>query len=282
MISAIIFSKDRASQLNLLLDSIRKNGSHLFDITVIYSASDDEFQNGYDVLQTKYRNLQWIKQLNPPSDFKEITLEAISRSDKYVCFFTDDDIVYRRINTSINSINSLFEHFNDKEDLLLCLSLRLGKNTTVQSQYRQTICPVPKKKIIVNNGEYVVWDWTKVPTNTNFGYPFSVDGHIYKTKRVLEMITYDFDTPNNLEKSDSFNRKTSPPFMACLDESVVVNDPINAVGSSKNKAGDVYGIDLGQLNKLFLSGQIIDLDAMDFSNVRGCHQEIQYQFGSEN
>jgi hypothetical protein len=282
MISAIIFSKDRASQLNLLLDSIRKNCSHLFDITIIYSVSGDEFQEGYDLLQRQSKNIRWIKQQTPPSDFKKITLEAINQSDKYVCFFTDDDIVYRRIDTSINSVDALFEHFNDKKDLLLCLSLRLGSNTIVQSQYRQTTCPFPDTKIIVNNGEYVVWDWTKIPTNTNFGYPFSVDGHIYKTKRVLEMITYDFDTPNNFEQSDSFNRQTAPPFMARLDKSVVVNDPINIVGSSKNKAGEVYGIELRELNRLFLSGRFIDLDAMDFSNVKGCHQEIQYHFESKN
>ena len=57
--------------------------------------------------------------------------------------------------------------------------------------------------------------------------------------------------------------------------------PDDIVGSSANQAGNKYGMGLEELNDLFLSGHSIDLDSMDFSNVRGCHQEIQYQFNGE-
>ena len=38
MITAIILSKDKASQLHLLIESLQKNGGNLFDIRVIYEA----------------------------------------------------------------------------------------------------------------------------------------------------------------------------------------------------------------------------------------------------
>ena len=69
--------------------------------------------------------------------------------------------------------------------------------------------------------------------------------------------------------------------MSCPIESVVVNSPINLVGSSQNSAGLKYGVPLEELNDMFLSGRAIDLDSMDFSNVRGCHQEIEYKFTGE-
>ena len=133
---------------------------------------------------------------------------------------------------------------------------------------------------MVVNEKYIVWDWTRLQPHTNFAYPFSVDGHIYKTEQVLQMLTYDFDTPNGLEGSGKFDVDL-PPFMACFDQSVVVNSPVNIVGSSANSAGKKYGMELEELNDLFLSGHAIDLDSMDFSDVRGCHQEIQYQFNGE-
>ena len=48
---------------------------------------------------------------------------------------------------------------------------------------------------------FYYWNWTNLGhIHTNFGYPFSVDGHIYKTKNILDHIsTYEFDTPNALE-----------------------------------------------------------------------------------
>ena len=51
MINAIIFSKDKACQLELLLKSIRRNTSNLFDIKVIYEASNSVFNQGYEKLK---------------------------------------------------------------------------------------------------------------------------------------------------------------------------------------------------------------------------------------
>lgn len=279
MISAIIFSRDRANQLSLLLRSIDKNGSDLFGVTVIYNASSDAFQNGYNILKGQYEEIVWIKQKSPPSDFREITLQAIKNSEEYICFFVDDNILYRKVDTIFESIDAMFRYFDTQEKQLLCLSLRLGSNTSIQNEYKNTECPFPQELIAVDN-LYALWDWTLLPKHTNFAYPFSVDGHIYRRDQVLEMVTYDFDTPNGLEGSGDFD-VSLPNLMACFDESVLVNSPANIVGSSANKAGEKYGMELEELNRLFLSGHAIDLDSMDFSDVRGCHQEIQYQFKGE-
>ena len=129
MISAIIFSRDRANQLSLLLSSIDKNGSDLFDVTVIYNASSDAFQDGYNILEDQHEEIVWIKQQSPPSDFREITLQAIKNSGEYICFFVDDNILYNKVETVFESIDAMFKYFDAQEKQLLCLSLRLGSNT---------------------------------------------------------------------------------------------------------------------------------------------------------
>ena len=72
MINALILSKDRACQLRLLFDSIKKYAPNLFNqITVIYIGSDDEFRQGYDKLisQEVLPNLVWQKEKDFVQDF---------------------------------------------------------------------------------------------------------------------------------------------------------------------------------------------------------------------
>ena len=96
MINSIIFSKDRAAQLDLLLKSIGKNAKDIFQLKVIYASSEISFEKGYEKLIDKYPEVKWMKE---SSNFKEDVLSAIDNTEsEYTCFFTDDDIVYRKIN----------------------------------------------------------------------------------------------------------------------------------------------------------------------------------------
>jgi len=77
MINAIIFSKDKACQLELLLRSIRRNTSNLFDIKVIYEASNGVFNQGYEKLkeETFYHTK---RDVNFPVRWHERTEDNIS------------------------------------------------------------------------------------------------------------------------------------------------------------------------------------------------------------
>ena len=59
MISTIVFSKDRACQLDFLLTSLIQNDNGLFDINVLYRHSNDKFKTGYEKLIKKYPFLNW-------------------------------------------------------------------------------------------------------------------------------------------------------------------------------------------------------------------------------
>jgi hypothetical protein len=62
--------------------------------------------------------------------------------------------------------------------------------------------------------------------------------------------------------------------MASFPESVLVNTPNNIV----NTNGLTHKSDVKELNKNYLNGSVIDLESMDFSNIIGCHQEIEFKY----
>ena len=272
MISTIIFSKDRACQLDFLLTSLIENDGGIFDINILYDHSNDGFKAGYEKLSKKYPFLGWTEE----SNFQEDTINLVKNGGDLVCFFVDDNILYRRIEVDHENIVNFF----DKEDIF-CLSLRLGANTIIQNEYLDRPCVLPEKAVLIND-TYLVWNWRSLPPYTNFAYPFSVDGHILAKDLVLSVLSnYTFDTPNALEGRALPHISDFSENMSSLKESVLVNTPLNLVGSSENKSGQKFGASLEELNDIYLSGNSPNLKDMDFSAVRGCHQEIQLKFNKK-
>jgi len=293
VISAIVFSKDRACQLDFLLTSLIQKGNELFDISVLYEHSNDSFKAGYSRLKEKYPSLNWVEE----TDFQKDTTDLITKGGDLVCFFVDDNILYRKIEADEEVITKLF----DNRDVF-CLSLRLGANTIIQNEYVMQECVIPLRGEFVNE-TFLVWNWIaqcehcRAPLTGNYAYPFSVDGHIFKKSLVEKLLLgFDemdergvrvvnhplvFDTPNAFEGriwDKGWEVSVMPKKMSSFQESMVVNIPLNLVGSSENMSGQKFGVSLEELNQKYLAGSDPDLDNMDFSNVQGCHQEIQLKF----
>ena len=272
MISTIIFSKDRACQLDFLLTSLYENDAKIFDIHILYKHSDNSFKEAYEKLVQKYPLLNWVEETN----FEKDTIELVKNSGKLICFFVDDNILYRKIDVDYSAIEDFFS-----EEDIFCLSLRLGMNTIIQNEYINSGCILPEKATLIED-TYLVWNWKNLPPYTNFAYPFSVDGHIFRKELVSEVLSnYDFHTPNALEGRALPYAVNHSENMASFKKSVLVNTPLNLVGSSENKSGQKFGATLKELNDLYLNGSSPSLKDMDFSNVRGCHQEIQLKFIGE-
>lgn len=267
-INAIVFSKDRPSQLHLLIESINKNAPFMFNLNVLYTYSNQEFEKGYEVLKdickTKLWNVNFIKE----SNFKEDLIDLVKSDYKYTTFFTDDDVLFGEIDYETIEKSLLNED-------IFCFSLRLGKNTThcyTENQNNQIVLSGEKDN-------YIFWDWQK--SWYDFGYPLSVDGHIFRTKEILKLSKpLNFQNPNTYEASlqiyDSFPRIMMAGYK---DGSKLVGVPVNVVQNVfKNRKGESFNVSTKDLNDKFISGQFIDLKKMDFSNVVGAHQEIEYKF----
>jgi hypothetical protein len=268
----IIFSKNRACQLNLLLDSIKENSPLLFDkISVLYKYDNEEYFYGYKKLFEKYPSIEFVNEKN----FRNETIRLIDDNIEVTTFMVDDAVIFKKIMArKIDIIKPVVE-----ENFIF--SLRLGLNC-VYSHPANLEYVLGEHEI---KGEYIVFDYTKQQIG-DFKYPLSTDGHIFNTHTIKELlIEIDFHNPNTLESNLQrfVNSYSIPKMIKCFIESKLVSIPVNLVNNTfNNRHGLKFGIHEKELNDKFISGETIDLNAMDFSGVNGPHKEIKYEFKNES
>ncbi len=265
MINCVIFSFNRAMQLRLLLESISKNAAGVFHINILYKSSNDEFKSGYEKLKSEniLHNIKWIEEKN----FRDQTLELLNPNKEhygYTCFFTDDDIIFNLIDeeTIVNTIE------NDSE--IFTFSLRLGEN--VIKCYTMACDNILGDHEV--NENIIKWDWTK--RYFDFGYPLSVDGHVFRTKDIFKLAkSINFFNPNTFEGGLQIFDDFPKCKMSSYKHSVLVNSPSNIVNETHpNRKGEQHGITAEEFNKKYLEGEVIDFDSISFEGIVGCHQEL--------
>jgi hypothetical protein len=254
MITAVAFSRDRACQLDLLLASLERNGRMLFNpVYVLYRATTAAHDDAYLLCQERFPGVVFVPDGDEtPADLLSDALLAT--------FFTDDSVLYRPLPS-----RPLF-------DLdVLCFSLRLGWNT----RWCYPLGREQRSPGFVKTGGMLRWEWKDA--DGDFGYPASVDGHVFRARnlrRALMGCPGDAN-PNRLEEHlvEAFrdDRKT---MMASYDHSCLVGVPANVVSSTHRNRHDVHGQHPDALCAAYLSGRRISLDDLDFADVRGAHQDI--------
>lgn len=260
-INIIVFSKDRAMQLDLFIRSFQTfvKQQQLYDIKVLYTYSNGKFGLGYDkLIEKNYQNVHFKKENN----FKEDVIGLINRENPYSVFFVDDDVFKEH-----------FDFYDKQMDIfswnegILCRSLRLHKNLN----YCYTL-QLPIKPPAFGSDNVFTWRGLK----GDYGYPMSLDGHIFRTKDILHHIDgLDYKNPNMLEGLMA-RHPGNKSLMICYDKSVIINNPINRVQNiSKNIHGNISA---EELNNRFINGEVIKLDNFIGFNNTSCHQEIIPEF----
>lgn len=265
----IIFSKNRACQLQLLLDSLNERSKDIFDtISVIYKA-DGKYIDGYNLLKERFSKTSIV--FKEESNFRNDTIRLINDNYKYTTFLVDDIVFFENNDTQFSEIENFMM---DKK--LLCFSLRLGLN----SKYSHPANQHYEIGEYESNGNFISFDFTK--QIGDLGYPLSVDGHIFNTDEIKDMVTKTmFTNPNTLEANlQQYIRIGLPSNMiGSFTNSKLVGVPVNLVNETfKNRHGLEHYISEEELNNRYLNGEIIDLSSMDFSNINGPHKEIKYEF----
>lgn len=255
-LNIIIFSKDRACQLDLLLTSMRKMFQEyaLYKITVLYTISANTYKQGYNALIKSHTHINFIYE----RDFKQCLLSQVDSEADFSVFFVDDNIWKERFTVQCNE----FELFERDPDIL-CLSLRLDPNLTYCYAY----------DIGMDSPEFdqrLRWYWEG--KSGDFGYPMSLDGHIFRTKDILPLLSkLSYNNPNSLEGALS-NHPLKQTKMLCLDKAPIFNIPINKVQTTNNNRHG--NISAEYLNKKFLAGYRISLKPLIGINNYACHQEV--------
>lgn len=250
----VIFSKDRASQLVSLLQSVQYMSGSSAEISVFYRATSDLHLAAY-YLAKNYLNgqrISWFEQREKAS-FRSQLLEIIEMSpSSRTMFLTDDMLFVERVNLR----------------LIACLStrwslpmIRVGLNT-VDSYTTNSHVPLPSTlhvrqvrlpEIADSPAEFLVF-WEIGPHGPLWNFPVSTDGHTYPTDLLLELLrSTDFDSPNSLEvAAQTHARKFRGNLGIAYLKSRAINIPLNRVQNDyRNKSLNV-GVDW--LAERWLSG----------------------------
>jgi hypothetical protein len=242
MIDFIIFSRNRAAQLDLLLRTLYKKADGFINkVTVLYKSDSAEYQMGYEMVIKNYTGIEWKKETSFQNDFEKI----VNTTDKYVCMLPDDAVICNQFDDQIKSgLRSIHK--------VAGLSIRLHPKVDY--------CYPANKKMVIPKLEHVLftemyaWDVkTVADQHTCWGYPHNID-NIYSTAYLKIILTgLKYNNPNSLEAAMNCHRRLS--LMICFSKSYHVLIPCNKVqdGTSRTEGGTAE-----ELNNRFLSGEKIN------------------------
>lgn len=270
MINVVIFSKDRAAQLDLLLRSFKRffNEWELCNTTIILNASNEQFKKGYELCKQLHPEFMFVD--DQEVQFKRAVVLSVDDNNP-ITFFLVDDNLYKE-SVSVETDMEFQEFVSDSQ--ILCISQRLYNGINFCYPISQnTILPTE-----LQQGSNV-WDWTKA--EHDFAYPVSLDGNIYQTSIIKYLLeNLDYWNPNSLEAVADMNKSlvSNMTRMICYkDNSRVVNIASNKVQTTfNNKCGNLS--DVEDLNNKFLSGQQIRLEPFIGLKNNSCHIEKSYEF----
>lgn len=243
-LTTIIFSKNRACQLELLLRNLPIPASVLYTYT-------PEFKAGYKKLIKMYPEVNFIWQ----TDFKSQLIRIVNSSD-YILFLTDDDVIIEPFSSDLPE----FKEFR-KDKGVATLSLGLSSN-------------VAGKK----------WEWKKYRSNYRlrmWGYPMSVDSCIFRKEDILPTIMTNQIT--NLNYLETYLNQNIPdrPFMMCFDSPRIINNSVNQV--QNDFPAKTSGPTPQELEERFLKGERISLEDIKekSTNLQHYRLKVEYKYESE-
>ena len=209
----IVFSKDRALQLDAFLRSYVDHVKPAEQVHVLYRATSERHRAAYEEL---FRTTTTAVPHAQGDSFKEDLLTLLCGGTNVV-FFVDDQLFIRPW--------MVLEEPG--------LSLRLGLNLTCDYNSSLYVQPLPK---FVSKSDMEVLSWRWAEGIGAWGYPLSLDGHVFELDELRTMVSQvHFRSPNTLEHAlQGFIHMFSHRFGICYTLSKTVNIPWNQVQTDWN------------------------------------------------
>jgi hypothetical protein len=269
MLNTIIFSKDRACQLEALLRTWTTNVTgvgNLGKTHIIWKASTPDFELGYQKLIDLYSCSKQFNFLKEESFSEQVCelLEICNTATDLVMFLVDD-IMFKEPWWLDKELEDLL--VMSKE--IFCLSLRLSEHINYCYPTSSIVTKPPSYTVLINGysyGNLAEFEWKH--GEGDWGYPMSLDGHVFRAsfiRPIVFKLRKYFNNPNSLESvlSETCNRGVFDylPKMLCYHfNSKIINIPANRVQTTcLNKHND--NLTPEELNKLFVElNQVVDTD----------------------
>lgn len=296
MILGLIFSKDRAMQLDATLRSFFRQAAdvNIVRMVVLYRTSADRHRAQYAELEGEYRGrvrfvretefrgqlLGLLKEASPARQALPGILRWMARphsddhlpAENCVLFLVDDALFVHpfRLGVATQALNSNSD--------ALGFSFRLGRNTSNSYVLARTQA-LPAFEPMASG--VLKFSWPQ--RDGDFAYPLELSSSLYRAPAVAGLFRrLRFSDPNTLESQMSlqarhFARVT--PCLLCWDKSVAFSAPLNRVQDVfDNRGGRQEAFSAENMSDLFERGQRIDVAALDGFVPTACHQEVNLHF----
>jgi hypothetical protein len=256
-IHCLVFSKDRAMQLDAFLHSALRR-MPLSSVSVLAASSAPRHDESYSRVYERYKPQWWE---DDALGFREtVNLWVYQHRNDRILFHTDDEVFYRHVPDDL---------LDNDEDVI---TLRQGRNTV----YCHTL---DREQEIPET--FPRWKWRDA--ECDFAYPLSLNACVYRAEWILPLLDFPFENPTQLEAGLACQHMNFPvEYMAAPELSCTVALPHNRVSvSSGCPAGRNPEWQPDALCEKYLDGWRIDLEDMDFSTVDAAHVEVPLRFKRE-
>ena len=262
-ITCVVFSRDRALQLEALLRSIEKYSESIFDVYIQYSCSFNHCKS-YNELVNRYinnRNFKFVRENSFPISLLGL-LKTINT--QFMFFLVDDQVFVKPFNMDKVMSNMKSNTF---------FSLRLGKTITDFGIFERKL--MPKYNI---QPDYLEWSWKQNKDQKDWGYQFSVDGTVYRTLDVLRSASsIPFKAPNSFEDNmNSVLLFRGNNMGMSYHEPVIINLIINASRQEKayeNFESGEYSTD--DMLELWNAGKRFSVDKVSLLSFSSTHYVVK-------
>ena len=264
MINIIIFSKDRACQLDLLLSSMQRFFREWSEqqVSVLYAASDDAFAAGYERLRALHPHAHYLRETSFQDDLIRLFLDF---KRPFTSFLVDDDIFIDHL-----TLDSVEFHRFASDRRVLALSGRMCPR--LDYFYMKDVTVRPPRF-----GPDRTWRWKGLAGD--WGYPMSVSGlHIFRTDDLYTpVVETPYTNPNTFEGRALLKHPPRRPLMICYAEAKVFCVAVNKVQTvNQNRHADSYPVE--RLNTLFLDGRRLSCANHHLIRRRSAHGELEYEW----
>ncbi len=263
-VDTVVFSFDRPLQLYAYLESAEKYLSNVNETHVIYRASNNAYDNGYQIVAQRFPRVLFHKQsTNPQNDFKSLVWASVYSNTsicQYVMFAVDDIII--KDSVDMQECTRALEDYK-----AWGFYLRLGKNINYCYMLNRPTAP-PKGKDMGN-----LFCWKFCDGDGDWAYPNNVDNTIYRKKDILSYLKKEpFTNPNYLEGHWQKWRDMKGKGI-CFQTSKNINIPLNLVNPSYNRNNHLFTP--AELLQKFQQG--LKIDILKFHQVNNNAPHVDYQ-----
>ena len=268
-VDCIIYSKNRACQLDLLLRSIKDHFKSVGNIYILYTYSNSFFEAGYNKFFDKWKNyVLGFEQLVFENDVRTIINNMKSPYFLGIC---DDDVFMRETDCT-----DILEKFKDPD--VNAISLKGGLN--IIGNYPERPYPLPT---FVETDPFLKWEWRKYDVSYDWGYPSCMNPFIFMKDYFLSAINdMRFNYPTELEGGFHLRRGGFRKYMVSFRESKVLNIPANRIQNlSPNLHSNNINYSADEMNRKFLSGQVISTSRLYNTPMKMGNEERDYVFEKE-